>query len=155
AAARRTAEEADALLALAEELERDLDAGGHEAALGIEGIEGIEGAEEVDNAIGRGRAELGMVGSRSLQSKDGSGPPPTPARRGGGVIPYVSRRRRSAELRRHEAPAARGAGELASAPPAELERLERAFLMATAAYSAARSLSERVTSPGEAMGEAV
>jgi hypothetical protein len=75
----------------------------------------------------------------------------------GRIVTYVSLRARSAELRMREAHAALEVAELADATPAELERLERAFLQATAAYDAARSLSSRVETaapslPGERRG---
>jgi hypothetical protein len=67
-------------------------------------------------------------------------------------VTYASLRARSAELRMREAYAALEAAELAGAPPTELERLECAFLQATMAYDAARTLSKRVTSTCEQKG---
>ncbi len=130
----RMAEETDALRTLAEEMERDLDLVGREAVSGI--------GEEAR----RGEAGSDVVGSEALQLGDGSGLQPTATGPRERVVTYASLRARSAELRMREAYAALEAAEHAGATPTELERLERAFLHATVAYDAARSLSERTTS---------
>jgi len=141
---RQTGEETDALRTLAEELERDLDLVGHEEASGIEGIE---------NERRRGEEEPDLVRSGALPSGNDIGLQLSAMGPHERVATYVSLRARSAELRMREAHGALEAAELAGALPIELDRLERAFLRATAAYDAARSLSSRVavgtSSPGE------
>ncbi len=131
---RRKPEEADALRALAEDLERDVDLVGRGAVVGIERIE---------QEAGRGKAEADGTESWALQQGDGRGLQPTPADPHRRVVTYASLRERSAELRMREAHAALEAAELAGATSFELERLESAFLQATAAYDAARTLTER------------
>jgi len=116
----RTTQETDALRTLAQELERDLDRVGHEAAP-------------------RHNQESG-----ALTSDDASGVQASAAGPRGRVVTYASLRTRSAELRMREAHAALEAAELAGATPTEMERLERAFLHAMATYEAARSLSSQV-----------
>jgi len=120
---RQTTEEAEALRALSEGLERDLDLMGHE---------GEDGKEQ---EAGRGVA---------LQSGDGSGLRMSAMGPGARVVSYASLRTRSAELRMREAYAALEAAEFTCAAPTELERVEHAFLHAVAAYDAARSLSSHV-----------
>jgi len=131
----RTAEETDALRTLAGELERDLDLVGREAAPGIK--------QETEQDVAR--LEPFQSGDGSVMQASAAGP------HHGRVVTYASLRARSAELRMREAYAALEAAELAGATSTELERLERAWLQATAAYDAARSLSERAARASEAV----
>jgi hypothetical protein len=130
---RRTAEETNALRTLAQDLERDLD---------LMGCDVVPGAEK---EAGRQEAEWDGAEPAAPQPGDGSDLQPTPAGPHGRGITYATLRARSAELQMREAHAALEAAELAGATPTDMERLERAFLRATTAYDAARSLSLHVT----------
>jgi len=136
----QTAEETDRLQTFTEELERDLDLVGHASALGAGRCESIE----IEKEAGGGEADPGETESGAPRSGDGSDLQAWAARPHGRVVTYASLRVRSAELRMRQAYAALEAGEFASMLPTELERLERTFQQATAAYSAARSLSSQV-----------
>jgi len=140
---RWAAEETDALRTFVEELERDLERPGHEAAPGT-------GKEAERGEVGPDAAESG---TGALWSGEGSVLRPRDTGPRERIVTYASLRTRSAELRMREAYAALETAELAGARPIELERLEHAFLQATAAYDAARSLSSLVAvgtlAPGE------
>jgi len=125
---RRTAEDAEAEGALARGLEQGVDLLGHDATSGT-----LEEAEQ-------SRATPKAPRAADVGGLEEEGAPSAHWR----LVTYTSLRARSAELRLREAYAALEAAELACAASAELERLERACLRATASFDAACSLSERV-----------